>query len=397
MATIEYVEDALNELLKLFVWDDNILDWKDYTILASLSSAVSRNGALTRKQAQLLLKILTKYQHLKNLTFDLTEIVTDPKWRSDFRKLDMSRSVLIECDENGTPWYIMKFPYALIKEFEEKLVNDDNKQDMKWCPETKVRKLKFYEFNIVSIDQFVREHNFVIDDSFLDALYQVEEIWQQQENIKPYSVIKNGTVELVNGVSDAESFFQTHRTQNIEQDLFLAKSMGFTAQLNRAPVTIVEKIAQESASHFWLKSNREFLQLYKAVGGPAAIILDRNTEDIIDWLDKFVKDAKELDIDTQDFKFCHRENKDSRIPLNDWIKENGLGGSIKNGKLFIFKQKPAKWLFVDNIDIKLIGTNSYTPINELSTMWWTQSHSCVCYISDIKPTPRTRNKKIAHL
>jgi hypothetical protein len=396
MATIEYVEDALEKFLEITTRIPEDIDWKDHTILSSLLSAVMNNGALTQKQAYLVLKILSKYQHLTSLSFDLISILSQPKWRSNFRTLDMTRSISVQNDEEGTLWIIMKFPYALIKEFEEKLVTETNQQEMKWCSITKVRKLKFYEFNTVVIDEFVRQHNFVIDDSFIDALNRVEEIWQQQESIQSYSVIKDSKVVLVNAANNAQEYFQTHVTGDIDRDLFLAKSMGFPTRLERAPNTIIEKIAQDPNSHFWMKTNREFLQLYKTVGATTALVLDRNTENIINWLDQFISDAKAMGINVNEFRVCHRESKDSRVPLNDWIKENNLGGSVKDGKLFIFKQKPAKWLFSDNIDVKIIGTNSYTPVNEMSALCWMQSHPCVCYISDIKPT-KIRNRQIAHL
>jgi hypothetical protein len=396
MSKIEYVEEALEAILQKTMWDDSLVEWKDLTIMESFKNALNREGALTQHQARLLLKILIKYQSSAAFGFDIGAVIAQPKWRSNFRVLDLTRSVTVERDEEGTLWIVMKFPYSLIKEFETSLVTEDNKQDMKWCPDTKTRKLKFYEFNVVAVDEFVRAHGFTIDDSFLAALHQVEEIWQQQDNIIPHSDIKDGAVVLVNAVKDAVDYFQTQRTGQVESDLFLAKSMGFTAQLVGTATTIVEKIAKSSSSHFWVKSNREFLQLYKAVRGPAAIILDRNTENLIGWLEEFILHAKELDINTNEFRVCHRESKDSRIPLNEWIKENGLGGSVKDGKLFIFKQKPAKWLFNDGAGVKIIGTNSYTPVNEMSAMWWMQSHPCVCYISTIKPT-KTRNKKIAHL
>lgn len=401
MATIEYVEDALEEVLSLFLWDHGELSWQDHTILTSLGNAVNRNGSLTRKQSNLLLRLLTKYQHVLHHKIDLTEVIANPKWKHDFRKLDLSKSIKVEQDAEGTRWIVMKFPYDLLAEFEETIVATANRENtlhsrLQWDTENRVRKLDLYDFNVVVIDEFVRKHNFTIEDSFLDALNQVEEIWQQMDNISPCSAIQDDEVVLVNAAKDADNYFQANRTGQVDQDLFLAKSMGFVASLPGVATSIVEKIAKSTTSHFWLKSNQEFLQLYRSIGGPAAFILDRNTENLIDWLDKFISDAKELGIDTQDFKVCHREAKDSSIPLNDWIKDNGLGGSVKDGKLFIFKQKPSKWLFSNGTDVKIVGTNSYTPVNETSTMWWMQSHPCVCYVSNITPT-KSRNRQIAHL
>jgi hypothetical protein len=145
-----------------------------------------------------------------------------------------------------------------------------------------------------------------------------------------------------------------------------------------------------------MRSNKEFLQLYNTIDGVAAIILDRNIENMIGWLNQFIHDATDMGIDTSKFRVCHREPKDSKTPINEWIKANHLGGKIDKGQLFIFKHKPAKWLFSNDVDVKIVGTNSYIPVSETSALWWMQSHPCVCYISDIKPT-KTRNRAIAHL
>jgi len=394
MSSIEYVEDALEEFLKHSMWDD--IDWQDNTILTSLMSAVNSEGALTRKQGYLLLKILTKYQTLPSIPFDLNGIITAPKWRRDFRKLDLTKSIVVEKDNQGMLWFIMKFPYSLLKEFETAVSSDNVKARMSWDSDRKIKKLSFYDFNIVVIDEFVRKHNFEVDDTFVDAVSMVEEIWQQSENVKPHSIIEKDRVMLVNAVDGARDYFKTHATGIVEKDLFLAKSMGFPVELHREPASAVEKISQDTNCHFWIKTNTEFLQLYKTIDDITVIILDRNTKNTIEWLEAFINDAKSLDIDTSEFRICFREPKDSEVPLNDWIKKNNLGGSVDNGKLFIFKQKPAKWLFNNNVDVKIIATNNYTPINEPQTLHWTQSHPCVCYISSIEPT-NPRNKQIAPL
>jgi len=145
-----------------------------------------------------------------------------------------------------------------------------------------------------------------------------------------------------------------------------------------------------------MKSNQEFFQLYQSVNGTTVLIIDRNTKDIIGWLEQFINDARIHGVDISLFRICHREPKDSTVPLNDWIKQNNLGGKIDGGRLYIFKQKPAKWLFVNDVDVKIIATNSYIPVNDYITSHWINSHPCVCYISDITPT-KSRNKQIAVL
>lgn len=396
MAHIEYVEDALENIVNITLWNDDLVDWKDLTILHSLNSAFHKEGALTQNQARLLTKILTRYRSETKFNFDLAAIIDNPKWKSEFRRIDLSKSVKVERDNEGILWVVMKFPYSLVKSFENTLITETNSHSTKWSPEDRVRKLKFYDFNIIAVDEFVRKNQFVIDDSFIEAVHQVEEIWQQQDNIIPYCRIDSNSVKLINAIDDAQEYFQRNKTGVLTEDLFLAKTMGFKLEINTPPANLVEKISQEINAHYWLRTNREFLELFQMINGRAAIILDRNTDNIIEWLEKFLNDAKHVGIDTSTIKVCFREPKDSPIPLNDWIKKNNLGGKVDQGRLFIFRQKPPKWIFANSFDIKIIGTNNFTPINDQSTLRWTQYHPCVCYISEIKPT-KTRNKKIVNL
>lgn len=392
MAQIEYVEDALSELMSLYLWDDIEIPWQDYTILSSLASAVSSEGALTKKQSRLLLKIFDRYRD-KITKINLAPFVDNPKWRYDFRKLDPTKAVWIEKDEEGTIFIVLKFPYDLLKEFEEAI---DNNNKMIWDKERKIKKLNLYDYNIVSIDNFVRKNNFDIDKSFADIVSTVEEIWQQQESIKPCSKVVNGQVVLINSNLYADEYFQQNSTGDTDKDMFLAKSMGFPVELEHKPTSVIEKIVQDERTHFWLKTNREFLQLYQTVDGVAAIVLDRNTKDVVSWLQKFVDDARDLEVDTGLFRVCFREPKDSSTNLNEWIAENNLGGKLEGARLYIFRHAPAKWLFKNDVDVKIVATNSYTPVNNTTTMHWTQSHHCVCHITDIKPT-KTRNRQIANL
>lgn len=399
MAQIEYVEDALVEVLNLC--DHGELPWQDHMILTSLKTAVDTHGALTRKQSNLILRLLAKYQPVLQHKIDLTEIIANPKWRYDFRKLDLSKSIKVEQDSEGAIWIVMKFPYELLTEFEETVVASAKNEytlhsKMRWDTENRVRKLDLYDFNIVVIDEFVRKHNFTIDNTFVTAVGFVEEIWQHQDQFKPYADVQDNKVVLVNAAPDAVAYFEKSMTGNIYNDTFLAKSMGFPRLLTHTATNIVEKITADVNTHFWVKTNREFLQLYQAVDGVAAIVLDRNTQDIVGWLAQFVSDAEQQGVSVDDIRVCFREPKDSKIPLNEWIRENNLGGKIERAKLFIFRHSPSKWLFTNKVDVKIIGTNSYTPVNHPIAMHWIQCHPCVCHISDIKPT-KTRNRQIAHL
>lgn len=396
MTKIEYVEDALTEFLSHCLFGDPEIDWQDHTILNSLHHSIDLNQALTQKQSRLLLKILSKYKNFSNDKLDLEEVLINPKWKNNFRKLDLTKTVLVEKDSSGVLWIVVKLPYELSKEFDKCLDIDSSRLNVYWDAERKVRKLKFHSFNIMVIDDFARKHNFIIDDSFVEAVNQVEEIWQQYENISRCSEIIDGSVRLLNAPVEVENYFAEHQQTTSFENIFLAKTMGYPLLLKNNASNIVEKIASQRENHFWIKENNPFFDVYKKVGGYCAVIIDRNTKDVIRWLENFVQDADSNAVSRHDIRVCFRESKDSDIPLNDWIRHNNLGGKIESGKIFIFKHKPAKWIFSNNIDVKIVVTNSFTPPSDPTTRMWLEWHPCVLFASDIEPT-EMRNKRIVNL
>jgi hypothetical protein len=396
MAQIEYVEDALSELLSLDIWTEIEISWQDHTILTSLNNAVETDGSLTKKQSFLLLKILSRYQNSTNGKIDLISILAAPKWRSNFRKLDYSKSICIEQDKDKILWIVMKFPYDLLKEFESALISDHTRPKVHWDSDRRVRRLSFYDFNIIQVNEFVKAHEFDIDDSFVEAVNCVEEIWQQYDDLIPYSCIVNHDIVIKNAALDAKNYFNQNQRTTLTENMFLAKQMGYVLQLDRTPNSVLEKIVSNKENHFWVKHNNQFFELYKSLNRVSVIIVDRNTKDIISWLDQFIADADSNMVSRKDIRVCFRESKESRVPLNDWIKDNDLGGKIDSGKIFIFKQKPAKWVFSSDVNVDIVATNSFTPINEPTTRMWIDSHPCVLFISEIKPTT-SRNKQIANL
>ena len=82
---------------------------------------------------------------------------------------------------------------------------------------------------------------------------------------------------------------------------------------------------------------------------------------------------------------CFRENKDSNTGINQWIKDTGVGGKVEDGKILIFEFKPAKWLFKEQENVKLLVTNNLYPATNTITKDWLSSHPCVIYLGDIKP------------
>lgn len=397
MTAAIYIEDLLFELDSLTDGFHGIMSWPDATIIDSIMKRLHGDGLITLSQSNLILKLLNRYRLLYIAAGeDYTALINDPKWKSPFRKLDITRSVSIVEDDVGRKWYNIKFPFILKDAFEQDFLQDRPYQSSYWDSDNKIRKLPFYEFSIFKIFEFAQKHGFEIDETVIAAQSFIEEVLQQQDTVFPCSELVDGQVILKNAVEDATDYWNLNKTNNINKDIFLAKSMGFPLNLTSSPANIVEKVCQSYEKYFWIKSYETFFTLHKTVDGMTCIILDRNTQNVIEWIQEFIQNAEKNSIDRSEIRVCFRENKDSTIPLNDWIKNNNLGGPIGNAKILIFKHKPAKWLFTSNIDVKIIVTNSYTPVNDAFVSAWLTNHHCRCYLGEIKPTV-LRTQKIVSM
>ena len=123
-------------------------------------------------------------------------------------------------------------------------------------------------------------------------------------------------------------------------------------------------------------------------------MLDRSS-DFKDWLLTFNDLLKKLE-NPVETRICFRQNNKEDAEFNKWVAENNLGGKVDEGKFLVFLQKPNKWLFNRRQDVKLVITNSVYPPNDQIAMYFLQSHPCVIFVGDVKPTD-SKGKKIVNL
>lgn len=395
MLSSEYAEDLFVDFYKFVAQQKISIQGQDFSPISSFYEKISNNQELTKNQANFLLKLLDKYKNISaNAGLDYRSSLGQLRWRNSFRVLDLTKKIYIE-SRQGKLEICLKFPYQLKKEFEEEInINqNDSYKISQWDPEAKVRRLDLYDFNLIALYEFAIKHNFEIDDSFMSVVADIEEIWQNSEDVIPHSEIDKSSVVLRNTSSETLDWWEQHKSNNIYQDLLLAKSMGFI--YNEKPKNLVEKIASSSENSFWIKQNLHLLSIYKTINGKICIILDR-TSNTLSWLQQFVADADQAEVNRDEIKVCFRENKENNSGVNDWIKNAGVGGKIEDGRILIFESKPAKWLFKqDNDVIMLVTNNIYPPTNMLARDWF-QSHPCVIYLGDTKPT-EIKGQKIVEL
>jgi hypothetical protein len=390
-----FAEDIFSSFTDLVTAGIISVQAQDHAPIISFYTRIYNSEPLTKNQANYILKILEKYKYLSAVAgLDYQHSLATMQWQRPFRILDLSKSMYVERSTTGQIEVCLKFPFQLKTEFDAEINSGSLlSKSSKWDPEEKVRRLNIYDFNLISLYEFANKHNFEIDESFMSVLADVEEIWQNSDDVIPYCEVTDHGVELKNALPDAEEWWQQHCTKTVDNDLLLAKSMGFP--LRKIPVNSVEKIASSQENSFWVKDKDQFFSIYKKVSGRVCVMLDR-TSNTLQWLQTFVAEADKHAVSRDEIKVCFRDSKDSVTGLNDWVKLAGVGGKVETGRILIFESRPAKWLFKDSQDVTMLVTNNlYPPTNTMAKEWF-QSHPCVIYLGDIRPSEQ-RGQKIVEL
>ena len=399
MLSSHYVEDIFISFYRFVSSDQIPVQWHDSTPIESFASALLTGKELTKSQADYVLRILTKYKtKAKDVGLDYEMLLIDPLWKKTFRVIDYTKKVHVEVNSDANPVICLKFPYDFKKTFDTAFPELLSSQGTKsWDPDRKIRVIPLYEINLIKLNEFLSENSFEIDDSFSEVIAVIEETWDQQDNIIPYSKVVNGKVVLKNSTDDTDIWWNENKTDDLDTDLLLAKSMGYPARFGRSSESDLEKIVSARENMFWVENNLRFFEIYKKVKtGSVCIILDR-VSDTHEWIRNFVINSTHAGVDRSDIKVCFRESDMSKKGrFNEWIREQGLGGSVDTGRIFIFDGKPAKWLFTKNVDVKIILTNNLYPNTNTMTQQWIENHPCVIYLGDIKPSQK-RNLKIVQL
>jgi len=386
-----YIEDVFCEFFDLCTSNSNVMTSHELNTCQSFNYQLINKNQLTQNQGNFILKILSKYRvPVKKLGLDYDEALLNPVWKHNFRVIDLSKKIYVEKNEESIG-ICMKFPYSLKKDFDSEIENIGGGRFSQWDHDRKLRILNAYNYNLIQLYEFCQKNAFEIDDSFLSLISEVEEIWQNQEHIVTHGVINENYVVLKNAPDSTLEFWEKTKKNSLLQDMFLAKTMGYPVMINKTDKTLLENICSSKEKFFWFKSLDDFFSVHMDLGGISAVLLDRNTKDVVEWLKHFIEVSDRF-VSRDDVKVCFREDSDNKSVLNYWIKSNGLGGKVENGKILIFHHKPPKWLFSKIIDVKIILTNSYTPHAEPITSSWVHSHPCVCYTGDVKPTAPRKSK-----
>jgi len=384
MANKFYIEDIFVKFFTTMSQNGIGMQVHDTRAASSFYMTLVDGNDITEKQGAYILKLLHKYRNTCAAYYDYRDLLENPTWKKPFRIVDNRKLVWVEKDDNNTHWICLKFPFAFKEIFDEEIGKSDqylNGTNV-WDRNKKIRKLFLYDFNIIQMVEFCKKHDFEIMDSAIEAVSAVEEIWNNQEQYLKTSLIENGSVILQNSVEESSKYFLANKTNNINSDLLLAKSLGhlYLGKTNN----YWKKIASNKTNIFHCKDINTFLKICYEANGKIVILLDK-TDESIEWIKALAWNIDSQGYDKSDFRVCFRTSNQTNPEFNDWVNKNGFGGKIDTAKFLIFREKPAKWLFKDEKDVIIVASNDLLPGLNASAKSMLKSHPCVIYINEYKP------------
>lgn len=396
MADYTYIEDIFLEFHDRLASVPIGVQHHDRMASSSFYNLLVVGSPITVAQSKYILKLLDKYKiSIISPDFDYRPQLLEPKWKTAFRILDETKKVYVEKDSNQKIWVCLKHPFAYKEKFEKEVLSSKTGDRSYWDPEGKIRKFPVYELNLLLVQEFAMRHNFEIDETFSFCMANVEEMWMEADTIIPHSRIIDNDIVLANAKQSAIEYFDKFKTDNFYDNLFLAKNLGYRLETEIKPKNIVEKIASSNKTHFWVKDSAQFFDLYKKITGKVCFIVG-DDQHLKSWMEKFIQSCDSNAIPREDIRVCFRERNDQSPEFNNWVKENNLGGPVGNARILIFKNKPAKWLFNKDVDVKLIVVNKPFPPSSMITQSWFNEHPCVIYLDGMKPS-LAKDKDIEHL
>lgn len=397
MSEISFTEDVFLEFAQAALLNSYSIDSRDIGAINNFYIKIAGGDALTEAQAKYIIKLLKKYYlTAKIMGISYGDVVDNPRWKKEFRVLDLSKKIFVSEDDDKNAVVCLKFPYVFKALFEKEFLGKFPKKiRYHWDHEKRINIINLYDVNLILLHDFCKLHLFEIDDSFLEVVAAIEEVWEKQYDVIPHSTITDGEIVLVNAAEDALAYWNEHKTDNYFKNMFMAKLMDFPLRLSTKPDNAIEAISSSVHNNFWINDFRRFFDFYKKVDERVAILLD-NSSDTLKWLEEFVHSADEMHIPRSDIKICFREDKGSNTNFNSWVKENNLGGKVDTGRIFIFRSKPAKWLLSEEKNVNIVVTNGLFPSMNITTQHWMNSRPCVIYLGSIKAS-QTKDKEIVQV
>jgi hypothetical protein len=197
----------------------------DVNVLTSMCETAIANKALTARQGDLAVKIISKYQRqLAQKNIDIEPVLT-PNWRHPLRVMDYTRKMRIVNDT-----ILIEFPFKteLIEGLRE--FRKDSQGKGEWNKELRRWEFALTEYNLVYLKTWCEQNQFEIDDETLRLEALVAATERQGYAIE--LVYDNGAMSITNASATLIDYIEQHcggmAVTNIAKLIDYAPILGYT-------------------------------------------------------------------------------------------------------------------------------------------------------------------------
>lgn len=384
MTNFQYIDDLYIDFYKGCSAHGLNLNQHEENAAFNFYNLLYNNEPLTIAQSLYVMRILNSHKdYLENLNIDV-KLLSELKFKNPFRVKDNSKKIDVEFKGKDI-WLIVKQPFEFKDKFDKAciVVKNPDFHNMVWDSENKIKKYNLDIVNCILVKEFCLHNSYDMSKSFLALVDEVEIIWNNQKKYLKKSKILNDQIILENSSDSAVSYFHSNKTTNINDNLLLAKSLGHPLEKEKKE-NLIEKICSSTNRFFYTTDLTKIIEICKLIDGKTCFLINREQIDTL--LHDMIELMGQNNIPKNQIKIGFRTGNQEKPEFNKWVKNNGHGGNIADGKILVFKEKPPKWLIKEPNFVKLyVTTASFAPSSSLIQSWF-YNQTCVIFLGPVKPT-----------
>ncbi|MEY4331757.1 MAG: hypothetical protein RLZZ196_495 [Bacteroidota bacterium] len=304
-----------------------ILPARDFSTLTSLLKACQSEIYITKRQANLILKIFNKHlEKLSNFQNEIQDFTTYPKYARTFRELEEVKKVYIDKDSNSDTQLIIECSYILenfknFKKFYKSL-------DIGYMSASgKKLAVKFTEENIIKCYDFFFSFDFQFDETIVNY-YKTIKSWNSVDFFEKFDLAGNNNQYYINHLEN-----ELGKISDIPPLLLQDRSLRYQYFYNlpqNYEKTLLNRIATRKTSKLYIDQKAFSLQeviecLVKLERLPLMVVFGNDNETaILNDMENFVKIVKNYE-NFKDVGFYFRlENTEVGKKVNGLIKDNNF-------------------------------------------------------------------------
>lgn len=306
--------------------DNTSLPKKEKKILLSLSHQLKRDIFLTKKQANLLINILSSNkENLKIMNPEEVSLIENPVWSKDFREIIPTKKIYFSDSD---------FKYLIVESTHDKSFKDKINKLKKIVLGNTINvsptfyKISCNEFNLITVVDFFAKDGFVISDDVKILHEKITELVKNNSNyLDIYSPQNNKILSQITNEIIKES----------DRDLILLdKRIKYQYSFSSKKIenSLEFKIANRSKTNMWIDETNytleEILESFKSLNRfPCLFVFDKHhvvsSLRILNLLKNYAEKTHDGSIGIY---FRVDNSSQSNKEFNEFIKNNNLNKNL---------------------------------------------------------------------